>query len=260
LSHGRWGGRFPLVNFLATNVLFAAARWRTVTRRCRNALRKGVVVTATHPGAAAALQAWLDQRYDRLNVGGGPKNLAGFINIDFVRHPGVQRQVVANILDLGFIPTGAVAHVHSNHVIEHLTEEQIEAQLREYRRILRPSGLLTLRCPNALGVAYGFWFEPILEGERDEFIRLGFPADEDLSASADRWAHKDLFATLHWFFGDVGNVENQHLTIVTPTKIRKALENAGFEILKAADPEALNIVIVARPRGKGVASDGALPL
>lgn len=235
-----------MVNFLATGIFLGAVRWRIVSRRFLNRLRKRSVATATPPEAGDALRTWLERGDLRLNVGGGPKNLEGFVNIDFVRYAGVQRQLVANILDLGFVPAGAIAQVHSNHVIEHLTEEQMMAQLREYHRILRPGGLLTLRCPNALGVAYGFWFEPILETDRDEFIRLGFPADEDLSSPADRWAHKDIFATLHWFLGDMGNVENEHLTLVTPTRIRWALESAGFEILKAADPEALNIVVVAR--------------
>ena len=58
---------------------------------------------------------------------------------------------------------------------------------------------------------------------------------------------------MHWFFGDAGNIENQHLTLVTPTKVRKALEKAGFEILRTADPEALNIVVVAR---RGEERDG----
>ena len=180
----------PLVNLLATNALFAALRWRLATRRLRNKLRKRSVAASSPPDAAAQLQRWLAAGYDRLNIGGGLKNLAGFVNIDFVHCPGVDRQVVANILDLDFVPSGAVAQVHSNHVLEHLTEEQIEAQLRQYRRMLRPGGLLTIRCPNALGVAYGFWFEPVLEGDREEFIRLGFPPDENLSSAADKWGHR----------------------------------------------------------------------
>lgn len=248
MAFGRWGGRLPLVNFVATNALFGAARWRTLSRRFRNRLRKRPVAMTTPPGAAAELRAWLDRGYERLNVGGGPKNLAGFVNIDFARFPVVERQVVANILDLSFVPSESVAQIHSNHVIEHLTEEQIVAQLREYHRILRAGGLLTLRCPNALGVAYGFWFEPVLESDRDEFIRLGFPADENLADPADRWAHKDLFGTLHWFYGDAGNIENEHLTRITPTKIAGLLNDAGFTIVKSAEPEALNIVVIAHRR------------
>ena len=245
MSFGTWGGQIPVVNFIATRGVFAAMRWRFAVQRFRNRLRRHSVTMKNGPEVAAQLAAFLADGYDRLNVGGGPKNLRGFVNIDFVRYPQAQRQIVANVLDLHFIDSETIAQVHTNHVVEHLTEEQIEAQLREYHRILKPGGLLTLRCPNALGAAYGFWFDPILEDDPGEFVRLGFPSDETLAEPADRWGHKDLYATMHWFFGDVGNIENQHLTQITPTKIRRLVEGAGFDVVKSAVPEALNIVLVA---------------
>jgi len=246
VAHGSWGGRLPLVNYIASQAFFMAARWRMFSKRVHNRQRRSVVVLDNGAEARTELRRFLDAGYDKLNVGGGPKNLSGFVNIDFARFPQVERQVVANILDLSFIESERVAQVHSNHVLEHLSRAEIESQLREYHRILKPEGVLSIRCPNALGVAYGFWFEPVLESDSDEFIRLGFPSDESLADPADKWAHRDLYATLHWFYGDPGNIENQHLTLVTPTLIRKLLADAGFEIIKSAEPEALNIVVVAR--------------
>jgi SAM-dependent methyltransferase len=196
--------------------------------------------------SADELRQWMASGYCKLNVGGGPKNLEGFVNIDFVRHPSVRRGIRANILDLSFVPDVSMTHIHSNHVLEHLTEEEIRHQLLEYRRILRRDGLFTLRCPNALGGAYGFWFPPVIESEREEFQRLGFPSDEDLANPDDAWIHRDFYGVLHWFFGDMGNVENQHLTLLTPTKVQRLLREAGLTILKTAEPEAVNIVIVAR--------------
>ncbi len=119
------------------------------------------------------------------------------------------------------------------------------SQLREYHRILKDTGLLTIRCPNTLGSAYGFWFEPIPEKDREEFVALGFPTDETFGNPADGWMHKDLFGLLHWFYGDVGNIENQHLNIITPTKIKSYVESSHFRIIKMADPEALNIALIA---------------
>jgi len=127
-----------------------------------------------------------------------------------------------------------------------LTKEQLEHQLKEYHRVLKDDGVLSIRCPNALGAAYGFWLEPILEQERDEFIACGFPADEAFGNPADKWMHKDLFGLLHWLYGDVGNIQNQHLNIITPSMIKSSVVEAGFNILKMANPEAVNIVIVAR--------------
>ncbi len=130
------------------------------------------------------------------NLGGRNKNLRHFLNLDFISHSKVQREIVANILDVSFVPSGSVFHVHSNHVVEHLAEPDIVGQLDQYHRILQPGGLLSIRCPNALGVAFGFWFEPVLEGERAKFLELGFPEDEDFGSPNDAWFSQGLLRLL----------------------------------------------------------------
>jgi len=192
------------------------------------------------------LMAWLDKGYDKINLGGGNKCLSEFVNIDFLPHPSAQREIVANILDLSFVPTSSISHVHSNHVIEHLTDSDILTQFEQYHRILKPGGLVSIRCPNALGVALGFWFEPIIEKERNHFIKVGFPVDEDFGNPRDSWFYKDFYGFVHWIFGDAGNVENQHLAIITPTKMMSWLRTNGFELLAISEPEAANLVVVAR--------------
>jgi SAM-dependent methyltransferase len=252
MANGLWGSRLPVVNFLISHFVFLAVRYRIINRRLKNALKRKlrpvIVQTANNQTTAKALEYWLEKGYEKLNIGGGEKKLEGFINLDFVEFPNIVRGVVANILDLSFVPNACVAHIHSNHVLEHLTQSQLLQQLTEYYRILKEDGLLTIRCPNALGAAYGFWFEPILEQKKMQFISLGFPADEKLADPADRWVHKDLFGLLHWFYGDMGNIENQHLNIITPTKMKTCVEQTGFNVIMMSDPEALNIVLIARKK------------
>lgn len=193
------------------------------------------------------LDSFLKDGYDKLNVGGGNKNLKGFVNIDFVPHgSSVKREVVANALNLSFIKDGSFKHIHSNHFIEHMSHDQLISQLHEYYRMLRKGGLLSLRCPNALGVCYGFWFEVIPETKREEFIDLGYPTDEDFYNPLDDWYHKNFYGFLHWLYGDMGNIKNQHLNQLTPTKLKKAVENSGFEVLKMTEPETSNIILVAK--------------
>ena len=184
--------------------------------------------------------------YDKLNIGGGRKNLRGFVNIDFISHPEVEREIIGNILDLSFVPDSRISQIHSNHVIEHLSPDVFLDQLRQWHRMLKPSGIITIRCPNALGVCYGFIFTPVPEANRREFLDLGFPDDEEFHNSLDDWYHHDLYGFVHWLYGDVGNPANQHLNLLTPTNLRKAIESAGFEILKSTDPETSNIITVAR--------------
>jgi SAM-dependent methyltransferase len=250
MAHGHWGSRIPIGNYLFTKIVFTAVRWRLFSRRLANGLkrllRRKPVFLANDCLTAQDMKRWLEMGYDKLNIGGGLRSLNGFVNIDFVSHPNVERELVANILDLSFIPTDSVSHVHTNHVMEHLTDKQLVAQLQEYHRILKNDGLITIRCPNALGMAYGFWFEPILEEDREAFVAIGFPQEESFGDPADKWVHKDLFGLCHCFWGDVGNLENQHLNIITPSLLRERVESAGFRILRMTKPESLSTVVVGR--------------
>lgn len=189
---------------------------------------------------------YLQAGYDKFSIGGGRKNLEGFVNVDFVKYPGVNRQIVADASNLSFFPSSCASQIHSNHVLEHFPEDQLKNQLHEYRRILRPGGTLSVRCPNALGVALGFWFPPVLEEGREEFLRLGFPSEEDFSNPADTWLHKDVFGLLHWFYGSVGSPGNEHLTLLTPTRLKGYFIQAGFSLVAMTAPEAINMVAICR--------------
>lgn len=191
------------------------------------------------------LKTYMSKGFNKLNVGGGSKNLSGFVNIDFVKHDTVEREIRANINDLTFVPDESIAHIHTNHVVEHLTCDELVAQLKEYFRILKPGGILSLRCPNALGVCYGFWFDVVPERNREEFVRLGFPPDEEFHNQADGWYHKDFHGLFHWLYADTGNPANEHKNILTPSMMKNYLIGAGFEVLKMTDPETSNIVVVA---------------
>jgi hypothetical protein len=250
MAYGTWGSRIPIGNLLFSWVVRLGIGWRLASRRLTNRVRRAVrrrpIVTVNNPSARQELERWLSAGYDKLNVGGGPKNLAGFVNLDFVPHADVEREICANILDLSFVPSGSIGQVHSNHVVEHLARDQLVAQLHEYVRILRPGGLLTVRCPNALGAVYAFWFPPVHETERAAFVADGFPAEEDFGDPKDGWLHKDFYGTLHWLYGDVGNVENEHLNQLTPSSLSELIRGAGLDIVRASAPEAINLVVVAR--------------
>jgi|GEM_PF-3290089 len=250
MANGYWGSRLPIGNFLCSRFIVTALRWRLFTCRVKNAVRRFI-----HPGRECVqndqrtretLECWFREGYDKLNIGGGSKNLEGFVNLDFVFFPAVKRQVVANILDLSFVPESSVSHLHSNHVLEHLTPEELANHLHECHRVLKPEGMLTARCPNALGAAYAFWFGAVIEQERDEFVAGGFPADEDFGNPKDNWIERDLYGLMHWLYGDVGNVRNQHLNRITPSMLAGSLQQAGFTIVKMTRPEAINIAVVAR--------------
>lgn len=251
MSQGYFAGA-SLVNRLSWLFLSGALRWRLFSLRLKNRLKYAFkpqpCLLLNNEQTVKSFARFLSEGYRKLNVGGGDKNLDGFVNIDFVPHAGVKREVLANVLDLSFIPDGCLEQVHSNHVIEHLTAEEFRKQLAQYKRILAPRGILTMRCPNALGVCYGFWFGAVAENGREDFIRLGFPADEEFHNPQDGWYHRNLYGFTHWIYGDAGNITNQHLDQMTPSKVKAELAASGFEVLRISDPEASNIVVAARKK------------
>jgi predicted SAM-dependent methyltransferase len=246
-------GRASITNTVISRLIFFAMNCRLAYLRTKNILKKRFrflkprqYTLQNSSESASSFGRLIRQGYDKINIGGGEKNLQGFVNIDFIAHPNVILEVQANILDLSFISDASVSHIHSNHVVEHLTKQELMNQLHMYRRILKESGLLTIRCPNALGVCYGFWFDTVPETQREEFLALGYPQDDDFFKSNEQQYHRNFFWFLHWLYGDAGNIENQHLQIITPSGISSAVKCAGFEILKMTAPETNNIVLVAR--------------
>jgi len=83
-------------------------------------------------------------RADRLHIGSGPQILPGWVNIDNVRYPGVDR-----VLDVTRgLPFRDVRFIFAEHFIEHLDLHAAMYLLRECRRVLADDGVLRLSTPN----------------------------------------------------------------------------------------------------------------
>lgn len=239
-----------LLNLAVSKMIFASLNTRLAYLKFKNRFLKNTKVGVTLSNddkTTSSFVDFLNKGYDKINIGGGSYNLEGFVNLDFVSFPGVFRQVVANITDLSFIPDHSVSHIYSNQVLEHLNHEQLVYQFTEYKRILKDSGIISFRTPNALGVSYGFWFGAVPEADYDEFLDLGYPKDAFFCDARDAWYHRDFFAFIHWIYADVGNIKNQHLSIFTPTYMAKLLADSGYEILKMTKPETSQIIVIAKP-------------
>lgn len=98
----------------------------------------------------------------RLNIGCGEKRIEGFIGVDL--NPSAD--VVSDIRVLPF-EDGSVDEIMAIHVLEHIYRWEVEDTLREWRRVLKPGGLLALELPDILKVCqwmlssddqrYGLW-------------------------------------------------------------------------------------------------------
>ena len=80
----------------------------------------------------------------RLHLGSGPQILAGWINIDNVKYPGVDK-----VLDVTRgLPYKDASFIFAEHFIEHIAYDAALKLLRECRRVLRDDGVLRLSTPN----------------------------------------------------------------------------------------------------------------
>src|SRR5947209_3056781 len=134
-------------------------------------------------------------RAERLHIGSGPQSLSGWVNIDIVRYPGVDR-----ILDVRRgLPFKDVRFIFAEHFIEHLDLNAAMYLFLECRRVLRDDGVLRLSTPNLDWVwasHYG------AAANKEEAVRDCFK----LNGAFHGWGHRFLYneATLRALLLDAG--------------------------------------------------------
>jgi predicted SAM-dependent methyltransferase len=82
----------------------------------------------------------------RVHLGAGPINLQGWINIDAREASHIH--LIANNFELAEFADGTLAEIYMCHVLEHFSFEQSEQLLRNFRRKLKPGGLLRISVPH----------------------------------------------------------------------------------------------------------------
>lgn len=121
-------------------------------------------------------------RAERLHIGSGPQRLDGWINIDNVKYPGVDR-----VLDVTRgLPYRDVRFIFAEHFIEHLSLNEVMYLLRECRRVLTDDGVLRLSTPN-LDWVWASHYE--LGSEGDDAARTCFL----LNRAFRGWGHQFLY-------------------------------------------------------------------
>lgn len=87
----------------------------------------------------------------RLHLGCGRRHLPGYVNVDARAsvHPDVQA-------DIGHLPVedGAARLIYACHLLEHIRRPDVGIVLAEWRRVLRPGGILRVAVPNFDALAF----------------------------------------------------------------------------------------------------------
>jgi predicted SAM-dependent methyltransferase len=126
----------------------------------------------------------------RLNLGSGLTPIPGFVNVDALEDsPGVD--VIADISERLPFDDGAADLVYASHLLEHFPTDEVPRLLAEWRRVLRPGGVLLVAVPDLEVIAKiliekegwftppnGPWLGALYGGQKDtyDFHKTGFTA------------------------------------------------------------------------------------
>lgn len=81
-----------------------------------------------------------------LHLGCGNKYIPGFTHVDIRKFPHVD--IVSSADDLNMFKDGTVDLIYACHLLEHFGRRQLSEVLKEWFRVLRPSGILRLAVPD----------------------------------------------------------------------------------------------------------------
>lgn len=118
----------------------------------------------------------------KLNIGCGARILPGWTNCDIERHPDAERSPEI-LCDARSIPLrdGCAETVMAIHVFEHFYRWEADDVLKEWRRLLKPGGLLILELPNLVKCCQNYLAGRARPGKSpDQLSRWGIYGDTTL--------------------------------------------------------------------------------
>lgn len=158
----------------------------------------------------------------KLNLGCGKDVREGYENIDI--NSTDKRVVKGDIKNLEY-ENETVDEIFLNHVLEHLNSSDLRSALKEWNRILKKGGKIIITVPNVIGTIKSF-----LENRLNT---LGFPRHYK------NWSPEEVVFQMIYgradIFGDNEPEAQQHKTGFCYNRLKRFLEECGFEIVKAND-------------------------
>ncbi|MDP6250150.1 MAG: methyltransferase domain-containing protein [Candidatus Pacebacteria bacterium] len=144
-------------------------------------------------------------------------NIEGFNNdnwkeIRFDINESVKPDIVGTLTDMKSVETGSVDAVYSSHNIEHIYPHEVPIALREFYRVLKEDGMVSISCPDLQSVCEAVAQDKLLEPLYDSPTGPISPIDilyghrQPISKGNEYMAHKGGFtySTLYKAFKEVG--------------------------------------------------------
>jgi predicted SAM-dependent methyltransferase len=193
----------------------------------------------------------LDSVKTLLHIGCGKQGIEALPHLDFEREwrqvrvdidPDVEPDIVANMTNMAVIDGGSVDIVYSKHNLEHLEFHEIPLALREFHRVLKPTGFLICRCPDLARIA-----ERLATVDLEETLGV---------ASMDDGTRFEV-ALIDMIFGARTEIADghgfmRHRTGFTSESLTRHLKRAGFEGVHVyREPKRMELKCTARKVEKG---------
>ncbi len=147
-------------------------------------------------------------------------------------NPDVTPDVVSSMLDMSPVGTASVDAVYSSHNIEHLHPHEVEVALREFRRVLKPDGMLVITCPDLQSVC-------ALVAE-DKLEEVAYVSQAGPISPIDiLYGHRASMAA--------GNLYMAHKTGFTAKSLDRVLKESAFQAALVERTEGYNLWALAYP-------------
>ena len=146
--------------------------------------------------------------------------------------PDAMPDVVASMLDMSSVESASVDAVYSSHTIEHLHPHEVPVALKEFRRVLKPEGMLVLTCPD---------LQPICAlVAADELEEPAYVSPAGPIAPIDMlYGHRASLAK--------GNLYMAHKTGFTARSLARELEEGGFRAMVVEQGASFDLWALAYP-------------
>lgn len=175
-----------------------------------------------------------------LHVGCGPADIRSLpeffqrrwqeIRLDI--DPSVAPDIIASMLDMSPVASASVDAVYSSHNIEHLYPHEVGVALKEFRRVLKPDGVLVLTCPDLQSVCTLV--------ANDQLEEAAYVAPAGPIAPIDiLYGHRPAM--------ERGNLFMAHKTGFTARSLGRVLRDSGFNSIEVGTGQCYDLWALAYP-------------
>lgn len=143
---------------------------------------------------------------------------AGWDEVRLDIDPAVRPDIVGSMTDMSGVADASVDALFSSHNIEHLYPHEVPVALREFRRVLKPSGFVVITCPDLQSIC--------AEVAADRLTETAYQSPAGPITPLDMlYGHRPALAR--------GNLFMAHRGGFTQSVLINTLRAAGFPVVAA---------------------------